>query len=82
MIYIMSEVTPFITGGHADSFNFNPVMTSISIILTVAPPVRYSSHGLAFLFLLLSADYMGFYHRLVSTTRNRMHITHSYLMYL
>jgi hypothetical protein len=82
MIYIISEVTPFVRGGHAEFFNFNQVLTSISIILTVAPPVRYGSHGLMFLFLLLSTGYMGFCPGLVSTTRSHMHTTPSCLAYL
>src|SRR6267154_3199592 len=41
-------------------------MSSISIILTMSPPVSCATLGLTSMRLFLSTDYMGCYHRLVS----------------
>jgi hypothetical protein len=76
MVYIMSKMMAlFLKVGPSDFLNVNQVMSSISIILTMAPPVRYITPSFTFLLLSLSTDYMGIYHRLVSPTRIHMYIT-------
>ena len=76
MIYIMSKMMAlFLKVVPSDFLNLNQVMSSISIILTMAPPVRYITPGFTFLLLLSSTGYMGIYHRLVSTMQIHRYIT-------
>jgi hypothetical protein len=68
-------MTLFLKVVPSDFLNVNQVMSSTSIILTMAPPVGYITPSFTFLLLILSTGYIGIYHRLVSTTRIHMYIT-------